>query len=163
MASLFVLYHLLFGFYCSTSRGPSPPSADATLSDIDITPNKSDLSPETIDREQSKPELQFIQVFFKRSTVAVCTSWSVVCIASAMDRISLSSNPDRSSDPYQFMVFPFYFIGRILLSLIFIGRLHYTFHGSPFQSTRCTMNALKCTWLMMVFSAISAIALCSSS
>eukprot|EP01083_Nonionella_stella_P149922 476809_1 len=162
LSSLFVLYHLLSGFYCAKSRRsssatPAQPSISTITShDTGNNANKSAI-------EKCKPEGQHIQVFFKRATIAVCTLWSVVCMASTLDRISLLSNPDRQADPFQFIIFPFYFIGRILLSLIFIERLLCTFRGSMFQCTRFTTISLKFVWFMMVFFACLAIGLCSFS
>eukprot|EP01083_Nonionella_stella_P177620 624817_1 len=171
LASFFVLYQLLSGFYCHKSRETStfpPPIGKQRVESAVSSQNSSgndqtsDPSPisQTVTRESNHEP---IQVFFKRNTIAVCIIWTIICIACALDRITLLANPDRERDPFQYIIYPFYFIGLMMLSLIFIGRLHYTFHGTLFGYSKCTMNTLKGMWLIMALTSLLAVGLSSAS
>eukprot|EP01083_Nonionella_stella_P003535 10177_1 len=161
LGSFFVLYQLFSGLYCSKvskqphltgSASATAPASQGSSGSKSSNNKSNDLSVSTPRKEAEDRQPEPIHKFFKINTIAICISFSIICIACAMDRIGLLNNPNFSL--ISTIIFPLYFIGRILLSLIFIGRLHFTFHGSVFAYTRCTMNALKCSWIIMVISAL---------
>eukprot|EP01083_Nonionella_stella_P267547 903821_1 len=156
IASFIVLYQLFAGFYCPKSSATEPKHSNQA----------SGIPSKSIEPTQSQPdqdiddsELQTILSFFKRYTIATCVIFTLICIVCALDHINLLGNPGRESDPFLFLSLPLYFIGRILISLIFIGRLHFTFKGSTFEYSKCAMNSLKGAWCTMVFCALLSIVL----
>eukprot|EP01084_Bolivina_argentea_P191494 328938_1 len=151
IASFLVLYQLFSSLYCIKSTSPKPhqkqlpqvrsntPGSPASASSVSSDNHTNNELSHSGSPNQDETEPQPIHRFFKNNTIAICISFSIICIACALDRITLMFNHDRKNrppgenDPWLSLIFPFYFIGRILLSLIFIGRLHYTFHGSIFE------------------------------
>eukprot|EP01083_Nonionella_stella_P075830 206315_1 len=157
IASFIVLYLLFAGFYCRNAIA-NKFKHTASKSEIDSKSNEPSQSQPDHDMDVSAEHSPIVN-FFKRNTIATCVIFGVICIVCDMDSINLLSNPGRESDPFLLLSLPLYFAGRILLSLIFIGRLHFTFKGSMFEYSKCTMNSLKGAWCTMVFCALLSIVL----
>eukprot|EP01084_Bolivina_argentea_P009857 18393_1 len=155
IASLLVLYQLFSGFYCPKGISNTTKTPEQSISSEPNIESSSSVSSD----EKYQPVLKF----FKRNTIAACVIFSIICVVCVIDHISLLWDQDRETDHFLLLLLPLYFIGRILLSLIFIARLHYTFKGSAFGYSKCTVNSLIGAWCVMVFCSLLSVMLSTPS
>eukprot|EP01084_Bolivina_argentea_P055077 100993_1 len=103
-----------------------------------------------------------LSTFFSCATITTCILFCITCVSVNFDRIQLlSQDNQRKSWAIGGIIWSGYFIGRLIISLIFIRRLCMTFQGSAFQFTQSVINTLNCMWFSMILFTISAFALTS--
>ena len=107
-------------------------------------------------RSKSKPK---IHGFFKYASIICCIFFCIVCITINIDRILITIDPNYIFSWFSYIVWPCYFFGRMMLGLIFIGRLFFTFRGSALEYSKCTMNSLFIIWCLMPISAVLSVCL----
>eukprot|EP01083_Nonionella_stella_P153938 495273_1 len=146
--SIFIMYQLCYNLYCNPAVPAVPASSPRSVSRANSVPKF------TRSRSHSTKG-KGIEPFFKYTTISASFIFGIVCISVTVDRI-LSHQPYWSIVHSSIMIFILYFVGRIILSLNFIGRLHYTFLGSTYAKSQCTMRSLKFFWFLMpCFSVVS--------
>jgi len=75
-----------------------------------------------------------------------------------MDRILLIIYPEKELRFFAYPIWICYFLGRMMLGLIFLGRLFFTFRGSSLEYSKCTMRSLYFMWgLMPIFAVLSTV------
>eukprot|EP01083_Nonionella_stella_P098776 277869_1 len=174
LLSMFILFQLCCNLYCSISIDNREQEDTRTRIGSDTrtrigsvgstsSPTSTQLSRyRSNSRTNTKSKTlrkgttkQTIEPFFKNTTMSASFIFFMVCVSINADRI-LSTQRFWSLLYPAVTVWSFYFIGRMLLTLNFIGRLHYTFVGSVYAKSECTMRCLKISWcLMPIFSVLS--------
>lgn len=103
-------------------------------------------------RDSKKPK---IHGFFKYAALVGCILFCIVCISVNIDRILLIFDPNSQLSFLAYPIWIPYFLGRMLIVLIFLGRLFFTFRGSSLEYSKCTMNTLYFLWGLMPTFAIT--------
>eukprot|EP01084_Bolivina_argentea_P264668 448413_1 len=153
IAAFIILYHLHRYLCCC-----DPPKEENENSDHEIEPptnspscSRSKSNSNSNHSSNSQNPSNQIHGFFKCTTITTCIFFGIVCVSVTIDRILLLIFLKRKTSSIMFIIWPFYFIGHIILSLIFIARLYQTFKGSTFAYSKCTINILVFTWILMPF------------
>eukprot|EP01084_Bolivina_argentea_P067225 122467_1 len=157
--SLIVVYQL-FAHLCCVSNDANEQVDSPSISNTDADPNinlpsasKSDIQPPATKSTGANQ----IHSFFRYTTLISCALFCVVVILIMIHRIVVILNPGASTAMFAVGVYTFWYIGRMILTLIFIGTLYFAFRGSMFAYSRATMLTLFICWITMPLFAISSL------
>eukprot|EP01084_Bolivina_argentea_P196491 336816_1 len=147
IAAYIVIYQLYIYLCCCQTKTKTDESKNAVSSSSVSKSGSNSNSSNKSKSSTNKPHE--INAFFRYTTLITATLFFVTCVSVTIDRILILVYLQRTTNVFDFFVWPSYFIGRIVLSLIFIGRLYFTFLGSTFQYSKCTIRSLIFTWFLM--------------
>eukprot|EP01084_Bolivina_argentea_P185266 319495_1 len=155
--SLIIIYQLFYYLcYCLQIVQPKPQISNlpslSTSASASNSITKKNSSP-----KRNRSGTDDMHWFFRYTTIITCLLFLAVCICVNITNILLTANGELQNKQKIFLsygIFPCYFIGRILLSLIFIGTLYLTFLGTPFAYTKGLFYCLGCMWFFMLFCVI---------
>eukprot|EP01084_Bolivina_argentea_P260816 440573_1 len=167
LLSLLINYQLFYHFCCGcithTEAQTKPqitelPSKSLSITSIATSSNSeiADTSRRSIKTHQ-KDSTNEIHWFFRYATIATCSLFFGISVCINIANILLVINCDLTGTQksyVSFIIWPSYFLGRIILCLIFIGTLHFTFVGSAFEYKKSTFYCLGCLWVIMFTCAV---------
>eukprot|EP01084_Bolivina_argentea_P103723 185758_1 len=161
-----IIYQLCVNLYCTKTTisdvNDSPEQVQSTSNIPSLSISKSNSNDIANSNNQSNPTIarnstktKTVHPFFRRTTITSSVLFCFVCFSVNIDRFMLViQNGQRQSFKMAIPIWSFYFIGRMVLSLIFIGRLILTFKDLPLAHSKFIVYVLKFLWILLPIFAI---------
>eukprot|EP01084_Bolivina_argentea_P260819 440584_1 len=161
ITSLVIIWQIfVYLCWCKNKNNPKQTKRQNDLSTITSTSNSvnsSNYDSETTPASCETSSNIKVHPFFRHTTLICVSFFCIVCFAVNIDRIMWAVYTNQQLAVFGYLIWTSYFLGRMLLSLIFVGRLYFTFQNTPFKYSKCKVNGLKFCWFGMPLCAVIAL------